>query len=126
MVLRLILLAALMTGTVERPAVAAPLACEMQRVCSNDAPCVAVSIDAQILPVRGTLLFSLQSETPVVLSSQDTSEDIVMRGTAQDGAGKSAYMLSLFSDHTLIYSTHTFVGQAVSVTMLGTCQRNKT
>lgn len=125
MVLRLILLTVVMTGTVALTAVAAPLGCEIQRVCGNDAPCDSVSIDAQILPVRDTLLFSLQSETPVVLSSQDTSENVVMRGTAQDGAGKSAYMLSLFSDHTLIYSTHTFVGQAVAVTMLGTCQRNK-
>lgn len=107
-------------------AFAAPLTCDIQRVCGNDAPCKSASITAEIVEVDDSLLVSLESQAPVALTSHELTEDLVLRGTGNSTKGSTGHMLTVFTDLTLFYSTHSFVGQGVVVTMLGSCQRNKT
>ncbi|WP_299559054.1 hypothetical protein [uncultured Sulfitobacter sp.] len=100
--------------------------CISQRLCANDAPGQQVSQPAKIPELRDTLLFSLEADMPVFLKKAETTRDVLLRSTSYDTSGQTSHMLTVFADLTLIYSTHTFVGQDVVVTGLGTCQRNRT
>lgn len=108
-----------------QPAFAESLAYEVQRVCGNDGPCKAVSLSADIVEVRESLLVSLGDEAPVVLTAYEVTHDLILRGTGTRAKDATSFMLTVFADLSLVYSTHSFVGQGVALTLLGSCQRNK-
>ncbi|MEH6645708.1 hypothetical protein [Sulfitobacter sp.] len=106
-------------------AAAASYACNIEQMCSHGEPCTAMSLNAKILPERDSYLFSFGVGAPLVLTSLDSSANVILRGAAQDMAENMPYILSLFSDMTLLLSTHMFVGRGDAFTMAGTCQRKK-
>lgn len=81
---------------------------------------------ASLLDEGDTLSFVLDNGPPTNLKVAREVPDTILRGTALGENGSSSFMLSLFTDHTLLYSAHTFVDQGIAINMLGHCQRTKT
>ena len=100
--------------------------CRFDYTCANITPCQPAKagqgdgFELEMLSNENVRLDLGGKELPL-LKAQKVSDDL-MTAHGWDTARSTSYTLSLFADGMVAYTTHTFVGQGVSLTSLGRCE----